>query len=60
MRYAAVQKEKDPESWQNCIGHMAEPVFKIEEWMKRIGLWFPRLVELYSHATASLGDGSCQ
>ena len=30
MRYAA-QKDKDPESWQKCIGHMAEPAFKVEE-----------------------------
>ena len=36
MRYAA-EKDKDPESWHKCIGHMAEPGFKVEEWMKRIG-----------------------
>ena len=40
MRYAA-QKDKDPESWQKCIGHTAEPAFKVEEWMKRIGYGSP-------------------
>jgi len=35
MRYAA-QKDEDPESWNKCIGHI-EPVFEVEEWMKRIG-----------------------
>ncbi|KAF8972793.1 hypothetical protein BDZ97DRAFT_859313 [Flammula alnicola] len=36
MRYA-VQKDKDPESWQKCIRYMTEPAFEVEEWMKRIG-----------------------
>ena len=42
MRYAA-QKDKDSKSWQKWIGHMAEPAFKVEEWMKRIGYGFPDL-----------------
>ena len=42
MRYAA-QKDKDSESWQKWIGHMAEPAFKVEEWMNRIGYGSPGL-----------------
>jgi hypothetical protein len=42
MRHAA-QKDKDSESWQKWIGHMAELAFKVEEWMKRIGYGFPDL-----------------
>ncbi|KAK0219100.1 hypothetical protein IW262DRAFT_1317975 [Armillaria fumosa] len=36
MRYAS-QKDKNPESWQECIKYMAEPPVEVEEWMKRIG-----------------------
>jgi len=36
MRYAA-QKDRDLESWQQCIKYMAEPALEFEEWMKRIG-----------------------
>lgn len=36
MVYAS-QKDRDMESWKGWIGHMAEPAFEIEEWMKRIG-----------------------
>ncbi|KAK0479887.1 hypothetical protein EDD18DRAFT_1295467 [Armillaria luteobubalina] len=36
MRYAT-QKDKDPESWQECIKYMAEPAVEVEGWMKRIG-----------------------
>ncbi|KIK10266.1 hypothetical protein K443DRAFT_670892 [Laccaria amethystina LaAM-08-1] len=39
MIYAS-QKDQDLESWKKWIGHMAEPAFKVEEWMKRIGYGF--------------------
>lgn len=36
MIYAS-QKDKDPESWLNCIQYMVEPAFEIQQWMKSIG-----------------------
>lgn len=42
MRYAS-HKDQDSESWKKWIGHMAEPAFKVEEWMKRIGYGSPDL-----------------
>ena len=39
MKYAA-QKDKDPESWQEYIKYMAEPDFRVEEWMGSLGYGF--------------------
>ena len=39
MKYAA-QKDKNPKSWQECIKYMADPDFKVEEWMGSLGYGF--------------------
>jgi len=39
----AAAKDKNPESWQECIKYMAEPAFEVEEWMSSIGYTFADL-----------------